>query len=67
MGRSTGGHHGEHWMPPHNDVHHEVDRRVLCWKFEKKIQIMSLGFGYLESLEKSEKVTQILHRYYMLK
>ena len=25
-----------------------------CWKFEK-LQIMSLGFGYLESSEKSEK------------
>ena len=25
-----------------------------CWKFEK-LQIMPLGFGYLESSEKSEK------------
>ena len=31
-----------------------------CWKFEK-LQIMPLGFGYLESSEKSEKNTQILH------
>ena len=28
--------------------------RVPCWKFEK-LQIMLLGFGYLESSEKSEK------------
>ena len=33
--------------------------RVPCWKFEK-LQIMSLGFGYLESSEKSEKI----HKYY---
>ena len=31
-----------------------------CWKFEK-LQIMPLGFRYLESSEKSEKNTQILH------
>ena len=30
-----------------------------CWKFEK-LQIMPLGFGYLESSEKSEKI----HKYY---
>ena len=34
--------------------------RAPCWKFEK-LQIMPLGFGYLESSEKSEKNTQILH------
>ena len=34
--------------------------RVPCWKFQK-LQIMPLGFGYLESSEKSEKNTQILH------
>ena len=28
--------------------------RAPCWKFEK-LQIMPLGFGYLKSLEKSEK------------
>ena len=31
-----------------------------CWKFEK-LQTMPLGFRYLESSEKSEKNTQILH------
>ena len=31
-----------------------------CWKFEK-LQIMPLGFGYLESSEKSEKNTQMQH------
>ena len=31
-----------------------------CWKFEK-LQIMSLGFGYLESIEKTEKN---IHKYY---
>ena len=34
--------------------------RVPCWKFEK-LQIMLLGFGYLESSEKSEKK---IHKYY---
>ena len=34
--------------------------RAPCWKFEK-LQIMPLRFGYLESSEKSEKNTQILH------
>ena len=28
--------------------------RAPCWKFEK-LQTMPLGFGYLESSEKSEK------------
>ena len=33
--------------------------QASCWKFEK-LQIMPLGFGYLESSEKSEKI----HKYY---
>ena len=33
-----------------------------CWKFEK-LQIMSLGFRYLESSEKSKKI----HKYYTYK
>ena len=32
-----------------------------CWKFEK-LKIMLLGFGYLESSEKSEK--KKIHKYY---
>ena len=52
---------------PHDAPHHvrcppssHVPWWVPCWKFEK-LQIMPLGFGYLESSEKSEKNTQILH------
>ena len=44
------------------DVHHEEGRWVQYWKFEK-MQIMPLGFEYLESSEKSEKITKILHQY----
>ena len=46
---------------PHDAPHHvgcplssHVSWRVPCWKFEK-LQIMLLGFGYLESSEKSGK------------
>ena len=34
--------------------------RAPCWKFEK-LQIMPLGFGYLDSSEKSGKK---IHKYY---
>ena len=47
-----------HNAPSMSEVH--ASWRVPCWKFEK-LQIMPLGFGYLESSEKSEKNTQILH------
>ena len=53
-----------HQMPPTSDAPHvghplslqasHVSCWVPCWKFEK-LQIMPLGFGYLESSEKSEK------------
>ena len=40
-------------MPPiTSEVH--PSWQVPCWKFEK-LQIMLLEFGYLKSLEKSEK------------
>ena len=47
---------------PRDAPHHVTSASTMapCWKFEK-LQIMPLGFGYLESSEKSEKNTQILH------
>ena len=39
--------------------HRVIVCRAPCWKFEK-LQIMPLGFGHLESSEKSEKI----HKYY---
>ena len=52
-------------MPPMLDTHtpslqvSHVSWQVPSWKFEK-LQIMLLGFRYLESSEKSEKI----HKYY---
>ena len=46
-------------MPPITSQVHPP-WQAPCWKFEK-LQIIPLGFGYLESSEKSEKKTQILH------
>ena len=47
-------------MPPVTSQVHPP-WRAPCWKFEK-LQIMPLGFGYLESSEKSiKKNTQIPH------
>ena len=40
-------------MPPVTSQVHPP-WQAPCWKFEK-LQIMLLGFGYLESSEKSEK------------
>ena len=48
---------------PCDAPHHitSASTMVPCWKFEK-LQIMPLGFGYLESSEKSEKkYTNITH------
>ena len=44
--------------PITSEVH--PSQQAPCWKFQK-LQIMLLGFGSLESSEKSEKNTQILH------